>query len=75
MRIDILKLVDEVDRYLFKRMDLTENELKTLSTLFAVATAATSAYMILATRYMRKQQKALRQLTAEIEGIKNAKGE
>ena len=75
MKIDILKVIDEVDRCLFKRMDLTEKELKTLSSLVGIMSAVSTAYILLAIRQMKKQSKKLETLKLEIEELKNAKGE
>jgi hypothetical protein len=68
MKIDILKVVDEVDHYIFRRMDMTEAELKITSVMSTIALLASSVYMIAATAKFRK-------LNREIEVLKNAKGE
>ena len=75
MKIDIIKVVDEIDRYLFKRMDLTEKELKALSSSLMFLSAITTAYMIINVKQLKKQAKKLEQLGEEIEELKNAKGE
>lgn len=75
MKIDILKVIDEVDRYLFKRMDLTEKELKTLSGLLAGFSVVGTLYMLTNIRYLKKQNEKLLRLSREIEVLKNAKGE
>lgn len=75
MKIDILKVIDEVDRYLFKRMDLTEKELKTLSGLLAGFSVVGTLYMLTNIRYLKKQNEKLLRLSREIEVLKNTKGE
>lgn len=75
MTIDINKVVSEIDRCLFKRMDLTERELKVLSGLCAAFAYCSVGYMLVAIRHSKKQDKALRLLQKEIEGLKNAKGD
>lgn len=75
MKIDISKLVDEVDRCLFKRMDLTEAQLKSISKLCVTASVIYTTFMLVSIRHQRKESARLDKLIKDIEGIKNAKGD
>lgn len=75
MKIDITKVIDEVDRCLFKRMDLTESQLRSLSKWCMVASSLWTAYMLISIRHQRKENERLNRIAREIEELKNAKGE
>ena len=75
MKIDISKLVDEVDRCLFKRIDLTEAQVKTLSKLCVTASVIYTTYMLLSIHHQRKETAKLDKLVRDIEDLKNAKGD
>ena len=68
MKIDILKVVDEVDRLIFRRLDMTEAELKVASATSAFTLALTSVCMIVSIRKLNKLQR-------EVDKLKIAKGE
>lgn len=72
MKIDIIKVIDEVDRHLFKRMDLLEDHIKSIGATCLILNTLTTTYMLVNMHYLKKKNAKLKE---EIEGLKNAKGE
>lgn len=62
---DIVKVIEGVDYYLLKRLDVTEKELKTLGSIYLVLLSASTVYLL----------GKIKKLNAELEELKILKGD
>jgi hypothetical protein len=64
-KFDVVKVVEGIDYYLLKRLDLTEKEIKALGTLSLVVYGATTLYLIRNITKLHKEIKELKLLKGD----------